>query len=153
MKLGRSLDRITEFKNVATDKTGKAMENARLIEIRTRKTACNLKRREDPGTREESLETTVQTVDDQQFYFPIQDGERLGYWMLTNMAKYSKKDECAGKRAVFFWALDLFHKTPSLTESLEECEAFVDFFANSPALSEANIITSQLLHNKGSGDQ
>ncbi|KAL9973942.1 hypothetical protein ACROYT_G020464 [Oculina patagonica] len=61
--------------------------------------SCNLKRREHPGAGVESLETTVQIVDDQQFHFKFKmaDG-RLEYWMLTYGAKYFKNDECEGKR-------------------------------------------------------
>jgi len=42
---------------------------------------------------------------------------------------------------------------PSLTQSLEDGQAFIDLFPNSPTLSAVNIITSKLIELESKGDQ
>lgn len=42
---------------------------------------------------------------------------------------------------------------PSLARSLEEGQAFIDLFPNSPTLNAVNTITSKLLLLESSGDQ
>jgi len=42
---------------------------------------------------------------------------------------------------------------PSLMQSLEDGQAFIDLFPNSPTLSAVNVITSKLLQMEGNGDQ
>jgi len=42
---------------------------------------------------------------------------------------------------------------PSLTQSLEDGQAFIHLFPNSPTLSAVNIITSKLIELESKGDQ
>ena len=42
---------------------------------------------------------------------------------------------------------------PSLMQSLEDGQAFIDLFLNSPTLNAVNVITSKLLQMEGNGDQ
>ena len=42
---------------------------------------------------------------------------------------------------------------PSLMQSLEDGQAFIDLFPNSPTLNAVNVITSKLLQMEGNGDQ
>ena len=42
---------------------------------------------------------------------------------------------------------------PSLTQTLEDGQAFIDLFPNSPTLKTVNIITSKLLQMETNGDQ
>jgi len=42
---------------------------------------------------------------------------------------------------------------PSLTQSLEDGQAFIDLFPNSPTLNAVNVITSKLLQMESNGDQ
>ena len=42
---------------------------------------------------------------------------------------------------------------PSLTQSLEDSQAFIDLFPDSPTLKAVNIITSKLLQMESNGNQ
>jgi len=42
---------------------------------------------------------------------------------------------------------------PSLAQSLEDGQAFIDLFPNSPTLDAVNAITSKLLQMESNGDQ
>jgi len=42
---------------------------------------------------------------------------------------------------------------PSLTQSLEDGQAFIDLFPNSPTLNAVNVVTSKLLQMESNGDQ
>ena len=57
------------------------------------------------------------------------------------------------ERIIFSFLVGSFPLDSSHTQSLEDGQAFIDLFPNSPTLNAVNVITSKLLEMESNGDQ
>jgi len=57
------------------------------------------------------------------------------------------------ERVIFSFFVGSIPLDPSLTQSLEDGQAFIDLFPNSPTLNAVNVVTSKLLQMESNGDQ
>jgi len=66
---------------------------------------------------------------------------------------FEKEEVKPWQRAAMLHFLGSIPLDPSLTQSLEDGQAFIHLFPNSPTLSAVNIITSKLIELESKGDQ